>query len=129
MHEPSARIDELARLIVDCALAVHKALGAGHIESVYEEALCIELTDRNVPFRRQVPIDVHYRDRRVGSHRLDLVVDDLVIVELKAVAALAPIHQAQALSYLRASGLRLALLINFDVPLLRTGIRRIISTR
>jgi len=91
---------------------------------VYEHALCIELESRNVPFRRQVPIVLQYKAQLVGRSQLDLLVADRLIVELKAVEALAPVHSIQLLSYLRAARCPLGLVINFNVPVLRDGIRR-----
>jgi GxxExxY protein len=124
--EPDEELDGLARSVVGAALEVHRALGAGFVESVYEEALCIELSCREVPFRRQLRVSVRYKGRRVGHGQLDLLVGDRLVVELKAVEALAPIHGVQLRSYLKATGCSLGLLINFNVPLLRDGIRRII---
>jgi GxxExxY protein len=128
MHEPSRRADDLAREVVDAAVAVHRSLGPGYAESVYENALCLELAERNVPFERQAAVEVRYRDTVVGAHRLDLVVDATLVVELKAVDALNPVHVAQVLSYLRSTRLELGLLINFQVHLLRNGIRRVVAT-
>ncbi len=101
-------------------------LGPGYLESVYEEALAIELGLRGIGFRRQVPVTVSYKGREVGTARLDFLVEEILVVELKAVDDLAPIHLAQVLSYLKATSLPLALLINFNVPVLRDGIKRII---
>ncbi|MCA8918354.1 MAG: GxxExxY protein [Planctomycetes bacterium] len=124
--EPDAELDALARSVVDAAFQVHKALGPGYLESVYEAALCVELRNRQVPFRSQVSFGIEYSGERVGEGRLDLLVGERLIVELKAVESLAPIHQAQVISYLKATGHTLALLINFNVPLLKQGIRRIV---
>jgi GxxExxY protein len=110
-------------------MEVHRVLGPGFLESAYEEALGIELQIRGVPFVRQVPAPVLYKGKVVGEGRLDMVVRDTVIVELKTVEGLAQIHSAQLLSYLKATGYQLGLLINFNVPLLRQGIKRIINTR
>jgi GxxExxY protein len=128
MHELDASVNALSANIVDAALAVHRALGPGYLEAFYEEALCIELEARAVPFERQWPLQVRYRDRLVGTHRVDLVVAGVVIVELKAVEQMTQVHRAQVLSYLHASRLELGLLINFNVPLLKSGIRRVIAT-
>ena len=129
MFEPSKRADAAARQVVDAAFAVHVALGPGFLERIYEEALCVELEKRGVPLRRQVETTVRYRDVVVGSHVIDLIVDESVVVELKAVSELAAIHQAQAIAYLRATGLHLALVINFHVARLKSGIRRYVWTR
>lgn len=127
--EPSKELDQLAHDVIDAAVAVHKALGPGYMESVYEEALCIELQSRGVEFSRQKPVSVQYKGRSVGEGRIDLLVADHLIVELKAVDALAPIHTAQVISYLKATGCHLGLLVNFNVHLLKDGIKRIILTQ
>jgi GxxExxY protein len=127
--EARDRLEELARIVVDAALEVHRALGPGFVESVYEEALAIELVQRGVPFERQLPVRVTYRGFVVGSGRVDLLVGALLVVELKSVEALAPIHVAQTLSYLKVLEQPLGLLITFNVQLLRDGIRRVVLTR
>ncbi|GMV13490.1 MAG: hypothetical protein AMXMBFR56_17140 [Polyangiaceae bacterium] len=127
--EPSERLDELARAVVDAALEVHRVLGPGFLESVYEEALAVELQHRGIPFERQVRLLVRYKGQTVGEGRIDLLVGGELVVELKAVEELARVHVAQVISYLKANGRPLALLITFNVPLLRHGIRRIALTR
>ncbi len=118
--------DALAAQVVDAALKVHKALGPGLLESVYEVCVAHELAARGVPFKRQVPISVSYEGLQLDAAlRLDVVVGDSLIVELKSVEALQPIHQSQLMTYLKLSGLRLGLLINFNTRLLRDGIKRI----
>ena len=126
--EPSEELDTLAHAVIGAALEVHRLLGPGFLESVYEEALCLELNLRGIPFRRQVPVNVEYKGQRIGEARLDLLVADRLIVELKAVETVPPVHLAQVLSYLKTSGLQLGLLITFNVPTLRQGIRRVIRT-
>ena len=126
--EPSKRLDRLARAVVGAALEVHRHLGAGYLESVYEEALAVELGLRNIPYVRQKVFGVSYKEHEIGEGRLDLLVGDELLVELKAVEALAPIHKAQVISYLKATGLHLGLLINFNVPVLRDGIQRIVRS-
>jgi GxxExxY protein len=128
MEEPDKHVDELAHVVIGAAIEVHRGLGPGHLESVYENALAIEMELRNIPFERQRPFDLLYRNRPVGEGRMDFMVDGLLVVELKAVEALAPIHKVQVLSYLKATGLQLGLLINFNVPVLREGIQRIVNT-
>lgn len=125
--EPDERVDELAHIVVGAAIEVHKALGPGFLESVYEEALCFELQMRGVPFERQATIAVNYKGYPVGEGRLDLLVGGVLIVELKAVSDLAPVHTAQVISYLKATGQKLGLLINFDVRMLKDGIKRVIN--
>ena len=107
---------------------MHRELGPGFNESLYEEALVIELSERSIPFSRQSPIYVQHRGKTIGNHRLDLLVANCLVVELKAVEQLNDFHKAQVLSYLHATKLTLGLLINFHVPLLKQGIRRIIKT-
>jgi len=119
-------IDQIAKIIVDAAFRVHTALGPGLLESVYEQCLCHELRKRKVHFQSQVNLPIAYDDIRIDSGlRLDLLVDDQVVVELKAVERLLPLFEAQLLTYLKLSGKRLGLLINFNVPVIRNGIRRI----
>ena len=117
---------ELSHRIIGAAIEVHRHLGPGQLESVYERALAQELAFREIPHRTQVPITVHYKGVCVGEFFADLVVDDRIVVELKAVTALQPVHVAQTLSYLDAAGLRIGLLINFNVPVLCRGVRRLI---
>lgn len=124
--EPDERRDQLARRVIGACIAVHRTLGPGFLESIYEEAVCIELIDNGIAFERQVPIAVEYRGRVVGEGRVDLLVERTLVVELKAVRQLTEIHLAQVMSYLKALGEPLGLLVNFHVPLLRAGIRRVI---
>jgi GxxExxY protein len=107
---------------------VHRLLGPGFLETVYEEALCVELALRGVPRARQVPIGLKYKGRTVGEGRLDLLLDDRLVIELKTVERIAAIHIAQTLSYLKLTRLRLGLLINFNATTLRRGIKRVIHT-
>ena len=127
--EPSPELDRLAHEVIGAAIEVHRVLGPGFLETIYEEALCFELQLRGIPFVRQHALHVTYKDHEVGEGRLDLLVGGELIVELKAVDTIAPIHRAQVLSYLKASGFRLALLINFNVAVLRNGIERIVYSR
>ncbi len=124
--EPSEDIDRLAHDVIGAAIEVHRNLGPGFLESVYEEALCVELGLRGIEFERQLSHGIDYKGHRVGEGRLDLVIGKRLIVELKAVESLAPIHTAQVISYLKATGCQLALLINFNVSVLKEGIRRVI---
>lgn len=111
--------------VIGAAMEVHEALGPGLLESAYERCLCHELSRRRVRFARQVPLPVHYKGTELDcGYRVDLVVEDSVIVELKAVERLISIHEAQLLTYLQLSGKRVRLLINFNVRLLRQGIVR-----
>lgn len=129
LPEPDFALDEMARVVVDAAMEVHRVLGPGLLESVYEQALSVELGLRDVRFARQVPVALRYKNVAVGEARLDFLVAERLVVELKACQGLLPIHLAQVLSYLKASDRSLGLLINFNVRLLRQGIRRVVRTR
>jgi GxxExxY protein len=123
----SEQIDAVASQIVDSALSVHRALGPGLIEPVYERCLCYELSQRGLQVRSQVPIPILYRGVQLDAAlRLDLLVEDSVIVELKAVENLIPLCEAQLLTYLRLANKRLGLLINFNVTRLKDGIKRLV---
>jgi GxxExxY protein len=119
-------IEKLAYLVIGAAIEVHRILGPGHLESAYRDALCYELELRGISARREVPYDLTYKGRKVGTGRLDLLVDGKLILELKACDGLSAVHTAQAISYLRCMNLPLTLLINFNVVLLQDGIRRVI---
>jgi GxxExxY protein len=121
----SNRANARSREVIGAAIDVHRALGPGFLESVYEAALCMELYERAIPFARQREVAIRYKSREVGMGRVDIIVDESLIIELKAVDALAPIHTAQLLSYLRITGYPLGLLINFNVATLKDGVRRI----
>jgi GxxExxY protein len=122
------RANSLSREVIGAALDVHRELGPGLLESAYEECLCYELMLRRVPYARQVPLAVRYRGLELDcAYRLDVVVDGLVILELKSVEALLPIHKAQLLTYLRLSDLWLGLLVNFNVPRLMDGVKRMVN--
>jgi GxxExxY protein len=110
-------------------MEVHRLIGPGFLESVYEEALCIEMRLRDIAYVRQATVPVLYKGYTVGEGRLDLLVEKYLVVELKAVEALAQIHAVQLLSYLRATGHKLGLLINFNVPVLKEGIKRVILSK
>jgi GxxExxY protein len=125
MEPISLEIDAIAREIVDAAFRVHKTLGPGLLESVYEVCLVHELHKRGLQVDRQVSLPVIYDNLRLDAGlRLDLLVNKTVVVELKAVEMLLPVHKAQTLTYLKLTGHRLALLINFNVPLIKEGIVR-----
>ncbi len=118
--------DPLTEKIIGCAIEVHRRLGPGLLESVYESALAIELEHCGLKFERQVALPITYRDRPIGDLRMDIVVDKSVILELKSVERLDPLFEAQLLTYLRLSGLKTGLLINFNNRLLHQGIKRLI---
>ena len=116
---------QLTHEIIGAAIAVHRLLGPGLLESAYEECLCHELTLRKLGVQRQVPVPVVYKEVKLEcGYRLDLVVERKVILELKSIEAFSPVHEAIMLTYLRLSGYRIGLLINFNVTILKDGIRR-----
>lgn len=124
--QPGSDIETIAADLLDAAIEVHRCLGPGFLETIYEEALCVELALRGMPYVRQAGVQVAYKGRVVGDARIDLLVGDRLIVELKAIEQIAPIHIAQALSYLKATKLPLALLVNFNAPVLLRGVRRVV---
>ena|SRR6266487_3691101 len=127
MKPLSVKEEQLAKSIVDSAYAVHKALGPGLLESVYEACFCHELNKRGIPYRRQVKVPIIYDGVTLKEGlRLDILVDDLIISELKSVESLNPIFVAQILSQLKLTGKRLGFLINFNVTTIKEGIRRVI---
>jgi GxxExxY protein len=118
--------NELMERLIGACIEIHRALGPGLLESAYEECLCHELKSAGLAFERQKPLPVRYKDVNLDcGYRLDLVVEDRLILELKSVDQLLPIHEAQLLTYLKLSGLTLGLLVNFNVPALKAGIKRI----
>ena len=117
--------DKLTYEIIGAAIEVHRAIGPGLLESAYEECLCKELSQRQIPFERQKPLPVEYKGTKLEcGYRLDLLVADKVVVEVRAVDALLPIHEAQLITYLKLGGWEIGLLINFNVEVLKDGIRR-----
>jgi GxxExxY protein len=119
--------DPLTGKVIGAAIEVHRALGPGLLESAYEECLCHELNLSGLGFQRQVPLPVVYKGVRLDcGYRLDVVVEGRVLVELKTVERLLPIHEAQLLTYLRLAQIQTGLLLNFNVPVLRGGIRRMV---
>ncbi|HEY6724177.1 MAG TPA: GxxExxY protein [Polyangiaceae bacterium] len=121
-------VSDLTEKIIGAAMAVHQELGPGLLESTYEACMAFELVERGLSVDRQKPLPVVYRHVRIDcGYRIDLLVEDLVIVELKAVAELRPIHEAQVLSNLKLCGRHVGLLINFNVKLFKSGIRRLVN--
>ncbi|MBF0293058.1 MAG: GxxExxY protein [Nitrospinae bacterium] len=119
-------INQITKKVIGVAIEIHKILGPGLLESAYEECLCYELSTARISFRRQVDLPVSYKEVKLDcGYRIDLLVEEEVIIELKAVEKLLPIHEAQLLTYLKMTDKRLGLLINFNVPALRDGIKRI----
>jgi len=118
-------VNQITGAVIGAAIEVHRALGPGLLESAYEECLCRELTLRQVPFKRQYTLPVEYKGVRLDcGYRLDLLVADMVVVEIKATEQLLPIHEAQLLTYLKLGGWNVGLLTNFNVPVLKQGIRQ-----
>ena len=118
---------DLTETIIGCAIEVHRALGPGLLESVYEECLCYELQQKDLNFERQKILPLSYKEVRLeAGYRLDLVVEGKVIVEIKCVEKLMPVHEAQIMTYLRLTKIKTGLLINFFTPVLKDGIRRIV---
>ena len=121
------KFDELSNKVLGCAIEVHRELGPGLLESTYEQCLAYELSQAPVPFKLQVELPVEYKEIRLDcGYRIDLLVDDRLIVELKSVDQLLKIHEAQVLTYMKLAGIGVGLLINFNVDVLRKGIRRFV---
>ncbi len=121
-------INELSNKIIGAAIEVHKALGPGLLESAYEECMCHELTLRSLSYERQKPLPITFKGKKLDcGYRLDIVVERTIILELKSCENIEPIHKAQLLTYLKLSGLHLGLLLNFNTPLMRDGIFRIVN--
>jgi GxxExxY protein len=118
-------LNELTDAIIGAAVEVHRTLGPGLLESTYEMCLCRELAIRGIPFERQLPIPVEYKGVKLDcGYRADIVIDRAILLEIKAIDSLLPIHDAQLLTYLRLGGWNIGLLINFNVELLKHGLRR-----
>ncbi|NIS72090.1 MAG: GxxExxY protein [Proteobacteria bacterium] len=121
-------IDDLTGKVIGAAIEVHKALGPGLLESAYEECLCRELDLRKIPYERQKGLPIEYKGMRLDcGYRLDIVVAGSLILELKASESLQPIDSAQLLTYLKLTGIKVGLIINFNVPILKKGIKRIVN--
>ena len=119
--------DPISRQVIGLAIEVHRTLGPGLLESAYEQCLCHELTQNAISFNRQVPVPVSYKGLRLDcSYRLDIVVQNSLIVEIKAVDRLLPVHNAQLLTYLKLTGIGVGLLLNFHTVVLRDGMRRVV---
>ena len=125
--EPDVELNALSHSVIGAALEVHKRLGAGLDESLYRAAMCIELRKREIDFVCEMPVDVLYDGQVIGQRRIDLFVGGRLVVELKAVERLAPVHKAQVRTYLKITKTKLGILINFNVELLKEGIARIVN--
>ncbi len=119
-------IEDLAYRVNGATLEVHKELGPGLLEILYENALCLELSRRSIRYERQKEYEVNYKGMSIGTHILDIVIEDKIVLELKAVEKFSSVHQAQILSYLKISNKRLAFLINFNTRFLKEGIKRFV---
>jgi GxxExxY protein len=120
--------EKLAERVIGAAIEVHREIGPGLPESVYRKALSHELTLRGIPHVCEAPVPIIYKGMTVGEGRIDILVSDCLVVELKCVEVLTEVHRAQAIAYLQAKKLKLALLINFNVAILKDGIKRVINT-
>ena len=123
---PGEEWDELSERVIGAAIEVHRQVGPGLTENMYEEALAHEFDLRQIKYDRQVPVSVIYKGKEIGQTRLDFFVEGRLVVELKACEALNAIHKAQCICYLRATGKTVALLINFNVAVLKDGIKRVV---
>jgi GxxExxY protein len=126
--ELGPEMDQLTHSVIAAAIEVHRRLGPGLDESLYEAAMVIEFRLRHIEFARQVIVNVDYKGESIGERRLDFVIEKKLLVELKAVEELAPVHKAQVRTYLSITGLKLGLLINFNVEVLKDGVKRVISS-
>ncbi len=118
--------DQLTQKIIGCAIDVHQELGPGLLESIYESAMAVELEFQKIGFRQQVIVPIQYRGRLIGEHRIDLIVENAVVVELKSVERFDRVFEAQILTYLRLTKLKTGLLINFNSRMLHEGIKRFV---
>jgi GxxExxY protein len=122
------KLDSITEKIIGAAISVHRELGPGLLESAYEECVCFEFSQLGLRFERQVPLPVHYKEVKLDcGYRMDIVIERLVIVEIKAVERIIPVHEAQLLSYLKLAKLRVGLLLNFHTPVLKSGVKRIVN--
>lgn len=128
MQEPSANLDSLAHQVIGAAIEVHRILGPGFLERSYQRALSIELKIREIPHTIESPIHLEYKGESIGEGRIDILVGEQLVIELKTVDAIVEIYEAQALAYLKATGHQLALIINFNTPVLKNGIKRMIHS-
>ena len=126
MRQLGEQVEQLAYRVIGAAIEVHRLLGPGFLESVYQESLEVEFRMRGIPCQPKKPVAITYKGHQVGEGQLDFMVGDILIVELKAVEKLAPIHEAQVISYLKMTKNTLGFLINFNVPILKEGIKRLV---
>jgi GxxExxY protein len=125
-RDTEAQRDSVSERVIGLAIEVHRALGSGLLESAYEERLGYEMSQTGLAFRRQVPLPIVYKAVQLEcGYRIDFIIEERLVVELKTVEKLLPIHDAQLLTYLKLSGIRIGLLMNFNVPVLKNGLRRL----
>lgn len=117
--------NKLSFEVIGAAIEVHKVLGPGLLEAIYQNALCVELAEHGILFEKEKPINITYKGQSVGDYRIDVLVDKRVIIELKSVERILPVHQSQIMTYLKITGCRLGLLMNFNVKMMKQGITRI----
>lgn len=129
IKEPDKEVDLLARRVIGCAIEVHRTLGPGFLEPLYEHALSCELSLNHISHDCQYPVQICYKNVIVGEGRIDILIEDQLVVEIKSVASLAPVHTAQLKAYLKSTGLHLGLLINFNENRLADGIKRVILSQ
>jgi GxxExxY protein len=123
----TADMEDVAHRAIGCGITVHRILGPGFKETIYDQAFCLELNEAGLRFEREKRILVSYKHWQLPGHRVDLIVEGIVLIELKAIPRLRPLHTRQVVSYLKATDLRLGLLMNFNVSVLRDGIRRVVA--
>ena len=119
-------LESLVRQSIGCCIAVHRELGPGLLEKVYPRAIALELESRKILYSTEKAIPIRYRERLICHQRIDLLIDNRIVLEVKSVERLSPLHVAQVINYLRLTGVRVGLLVNFNVPILKQGIRRIV---
>ena len=120
-------VNDITGQVIGAAIEVHKTIGPGLLENIYEECICVELSNRGSHFERQKKIEIEYKGIKLESkYRIDILVNNLIVVELNSCDALLPIHEAQLLTYLKLTELKVGLLINFNVPVLKDGIKRLV---
>ena len=119
--------DRISKEIIRCAIEVHKQLGPGLLESIYEECLCKEFEFNEIKYTKQKEIPIVYKNVKLPEkYRIDLIIEDMVIIEIKCVESILPVHQSQLLTYLKLTGLRLGLILNFNTNLMKNGIKRVV---
>src|SRR5262245_61095186 len=120
-------LSKITRRIIGAAIEVHRVLGPGLLEPLYEKALCAELEARSIKYMRQITVPAHYKQLLLGEHRIDLIVEDAIVVEVKSAAKIIPLFEVQLRTYLRLTGKRLGLILNFNAPLMIDGVSRVIA--